>query len=85
MDELKKRLTTASVLILPDDSSDYVIYSNASLRGMGCVLIQNGWVISYLSQQLKLHEKNYPTHDLELAAMVFALKAWMHYLYGRRC
>ena len=85
MDKLKRRLTTAPVLILPDDSSDYVIYSDASLRGMGCVLMQNGRVISYLSRQLKPHEKNYPTHDLELAAVVFALKAWRHYLYGRRC
>ena len=85
MDELKRRLTTAPVLTLPDDSSDYVIYSDASLRGMGCVLMQNGRVISYLSRQLKPHERNYPTHDLELAAVVFALKAWRHYLYGRRC
>ena len=66
MDELKRRLTTAPVLTLPDDSSDYIIYSDASLRGMGCVLMQNGRIISYLSQQLKPHEKNYPTHDLEL-------------------
>ena len=85
MDELKRRLTTAPVLTLPDDSSDYVIYSDASLRGMGCVLMQNGRIISYLSRQLKPHERNYPTHDLELAAVVFALKAWRHYLYGRRC
>ena len=85
MDKLKKRLTTAPILTLSDDSSDYVIYSDASLRGMGCVLMQNGWVISYLSRQLKPHERNYPTHDLELAAVVFALKAWRHYLYGRRC
>ena len=82
---IKEELTTAPVLTLPDDSSDYVIYSDASLRGMGCVLMQNGQVISYLSRQLKLHEKNYPIHDLELAAVVFALKAWRHYLYGRRC
>ena len=85
MDELKRRLTTAPVLTLSDDSSDYVIYSDASLKGMDCVLMQIGWVISYLFWQLKLHEKNYPTHDLELAAVVFALKAWRHYLYGRRC
>ena len=85
MDEVKRRLTTAPILILPDDSSDYVIYSDASLRGMGCVLMQNGRVISYLSRQLKPHERNYLTHDLELAAVVFALKAWRHYLYGRRC
>ena len=85
MDELKRRLTTAPVLILLDDNNDYVIYSDASLRGMGCVLMQNGQVISYLSRQLKPHEKNYPTHDLELAAVVFALKAWRHYLYGQRC
>ena len=85
MDELKRRLTTTPTLILLDDSSDYVIYSDASLKGMDCVLIQNRRIISYLSRQLKPHERNYPIHDLELAAVVFALKVWKHYLYGRRC
>ena len=85
MDELKRRLTTTSVLMLSDDNSDYVIYSDASLRDMGCVLMQNGRVISYLSRQLKLHERNYPIHDLELVAVVFTLKVWRHYLYRKWC
>ena len=85
MDELKRRLTTAPVLILPDDDSDFVVYSDASQRGMGYVLMQNERVVAYISRQLKPHERNYPTHDLELAAVVFALKVWRHYLYGRKC
>ena len=62
-----------------------MVYCNASKEGMGCVLMQNGWIISYLSWHLKPHERNYLTHDLELAVVVFALKAWRHYLYGRWC
>ena len=84
MDELKRRLTIVPILILLDDNSDLVIYSDASLRGIVCVLMQNGKVILYLSQQLKPYEKNYPTHDLELVAIVFALKVWRHYLYRRK-
>jgi hypothetical protein len=83
--ELKNRLTSAPVLVLPDDSGEYVIYSDASRQGLGCVLMQHGNVIAYASRQLKTHELNYPTHDLELAAVVFALKIWRHYLYGARC
>ena len=79
---LKERLTTAPVLALPDDSGEFVIYSDASKMGLGCVLMQNGKVIAYGSRQLKIHEVNYPTHDLELAAIIFALKSWRHYLYG---
>ncbi|WMV25681.1 hypothetical protein MTR67_019066, partial [Solanum verrucosum] len=60
----------------------FVVYCDASRVGLGCVLMQNGKVIAYASRQLKVHEKNYPTHDLELAAVVFALKIWRHYLYG---
>ena len=82
MDELKRRLTTAPVLTLPNDSSDYVIYSDASKMGLGCVLMQHGKVVAYASRQLKILEQNYATHDLELAAVVFALKLWRHYLYG---
>ncbi|KAM5578041.1 hypothetical protein ABKV19_008388, partial [Rosa sericea] len=82
--ELKNRLTSAPVLALPDDSGEYVIYSDASRQGLGCVLMQHGNVIAYASRQLKPHELNYPTHDLELAAIVFALKLWRHYLYGAR-
>ena len=62
-----------------------MIFSDASLNGLGCVLMQEGKVVAYASTQLKLHEKNYPTHDLELAAIVFALKIWRHYLYGEKC
>ncbi|KAH0655152.1 hypothetical protein KY285_030034 [Solanum tuberosum] len=80
--ELKTRLTTTPVLTLPEGSDGYVIYCDASRVGLGCVLMQRGKVIAYASRQLKVHEKNYPTHDLELAAVVFALKIWRHYLYG---
>lgn len=79
--ELKNRLTSAPVLALPDDSGEYVIYSDASRQGLGCVLMQHGNVIAYASRQLRPHELNYPTHNLELAAIVFALKLWRHYLY----
>ena len=58
------------------------MYCDASRVGLGCVLMQNGKVIAYASRQLKVHEKNYPTHDLELAVVVFALKIWHHYIYG---
>ncbi|VVA39148.1 PREDICTED: retrotransposon, partial [Prunus dulcis] len=83
--ELKKRLTTAPVLALSDNSGNLVIYSDASLQGLGCVLMQHDQVIAYASRQLKKHEQNYPVHDLELAAVVFALKIWWHYLYGETC
>ena len=59
-----------------------MVYSDTSRQGLRCVLMQDGRVIAYASRQLKKHEKNYPTHDLELAAVVFALKIWIHYLYG---
>ncbi|CAL2228371.1 unnamed protein product [Prunus armeniaca] len=72
--ELKKRLITAPVLALPDNSRNFVVYSYASLQGLGCVLMQHDWVIAYASRQLKKHEQNCPVHDLELAAVVFALK-----------
>ncbi|KAL8145815.1 hypothetical protein AgCh_003819 [Apium graveolens] len=83
--ELKKRLVTASVLVLPDEKGEFVIFSDASYKGLGCVLMQHGKVIAYASRQLKPHEQKYPTHDLELAAIVFALKIWRHYLYGEKC
>ena len=82
---LKEKLTHAPVLALPDGVEDMVVYSDASHSGLGCVLMQRGKVIAYASRQLKVHEKNYPTHDLELAAVVFALKIWRHYLYGVKC
>ncbi|KAI3670853.1 hypothetical protein L1987_87495 [Smallanthus sonchifolius] len=83
--ELKKRLTEAPVLTLPEGTEDLVVYSDASYLGLGCVLMQRGKVIAYASRQLKTHEMNYPTHDLELAVVVFALKLWRHYLYGIKC
>ena len=83
--ELKKRLVTAPVLALPDEKGNFVIYSDASLKGFGCVLMHYGRVIAYASRQLKTQELKYPTHDLELAAIVFALKIWRHYLYGEKC
>ena len=79
---LKKSLTTAPVLTLPKRNEGFVVYSDASKLGLGCVLMQNGKVVAYASRQLKIHEQNYATHDLELAAVVFALKLWRHYLYG---
>ncbi|XP_058185964.1 uncharacterized protein LOC131303212 [Rhododendron vialii] len=82
--ELKKRLTTAPVLIVPERGVGYSVYYDASKEGLGCVLMQLGRVVAYGSRQLKTHERNYPTHDLELAAVVFALKGWHHYLYGER-
>ena len=83
--ELKDRLTSAPVLAIPSGTEGYVIYSDASKQGLGCVLMQHERVIAYASRQLRNHERNYPTHDLELAAVVFALKIWRHYLYGVSC
>ncbi|KAL4026110.1 hypothetical protein IC575_014534 [Cucumis melo] len=82
--KLKKRLVTAPILALPVTGKDYVIYCDASRLGLGCVLMQDGNVIAYASRQLKEHECNYPTHDLELAAVVLALKIWRHYLFGEK-
>jgi hypothetical protein len=71
---LKEKLTTTPVLILPDVHKSFSVYCDASYTGLGCVLMQEGRVVAYSSRQLKIHEKNYPTHDLELAAVVHALK-----------
>jgi hypothetical protein len=79
--ELKQRLVFTLVLTLSRESEKFVVYSDPSLHGLGCVLMQQGKVIDYASRQLKDHEKNYPTHDLELAAIVYALKIWRHYLF----
>ncbi|KAI3797887.1 hypothetical protein L1987_33151 [Smallanthus sonchifolius] len=84
-EELKARLTQAPVLTLPEGNEDLVVYTDASGQGLGYVLMQRGKVIAYASRQLKIHEVNYPTHDLELAAVVFALKIWRQYLYGVKC
>ncbi|XP_075524539.1 uncharacterized protein LOC142556936 [Primulina tabacum] len=79
---LKDKLTSAPVLVLPCGTEDFVVYTDASKQGLGAVLMQREKVIAYASRQLKEYEKNYPTHDIELAAVVFALKIWRHYLYG---
>jgi hypothetical protein len=84
-DELRKRLTTAPVLVMPDIHKSFDIYYDASKQDLGCVLMQEGHVIAYASHQLRKHEQNYPTHDLELGAVVHALKIWRHYLLGHRC
>ncbi|GJY51377.1 putative reverse transcriptase domain-containing protein [Tanacetum coccineum] len=81
---LKEKLCNAPVLALPDGPDDFVVYCDASKQGFGCVLMQRGKVIAYASRQLKKHEKNYTTHDLELGVVVFALKIWRHYLYGMK-
>ncbi|XP_060209835.1 uncharacterized protein LOC132636820 [Lycium barbarum] len=84
-ENLKSLLTQALILTLPTERKEYVIYSDASHHGLGCVLMQERKVVAYASRKLKTHELNYPTHDLELAAIVFALKIWRHYLYGEKC
>ncbi|GJU84470.1 putative reverse transcriptase domain-containing protein [Tanacetum coccineum] len=81
---LKDKLCNAPVLALLDGLEDFVVYCDAFRIGLGCVLMQRGKVIAYASKQLKIHEKNYTTHDLELGAVVFALKIWRHYLYGKK-
>ncbi|EOY26510.1 DNA/RNA polymerases superfamily protein [Theobroma cacao] len=83
--ELKNRLTSAPILTLSVSEKEFVVYSDAPKLGLGCVLMQDEKVIAYASRQLMKHETNYLTHDLELAAVVFALKIWRHYLYGERC
>jgi hypothetical protein len=82
---LKQKLTTAPLLVLPDVHKPFSVYYDASYTGLGCVLMKEGKVVAYSSLQLKVHEKNYPTHDLELAEVVHALKTWRHYLYGQKC
>ncbi|GJT22978.1 putative reverse transcriptase domain-containing protein [Tanacetum coccineum] len=82
---LKQKLCSAPILALPEGSEDFIAYCDASKKGLGAVLMQREKVIAYASRQLKIHEKNYTTHDLELGAVVFALKIWRHYLYGTKC
>jgi hypothetical protein len=82
---LRQHLTTTSVLAQPDNSQPFDVYCDASGTGLGCVLMQNNRVIAYASRALRPHEQNYPTHDLELAAVVHALKMWRHYLMGTHC
>ncbi|GJQ98438.1 putative reverse transcriptase domain-containing protein [Tanacetum coccineum] len=82
---LKQKLCSALILALPEGSEDFIAYCDASIKGLGVVLMQRDKVTAYVSCQLKIHEKNYTTHDLELGAVVFALKIWRHYLYGTKC
>ncbi|GJS18358.1 retrovirus-related pol polyprotein from transposon 17.6 [Tanacetum coccineum] len=81
---LKQKLCSAPILALPEGSENFVVYCDASHKGLGTVLMQKEKVIAYVSRQLKVHEKNYTTHDLELGAVVFALKMWRHYLYDTK-
>ena len=82
--ELKRRLTSAPILVVPKQGHRYTVYCDASKDGLGCVLMQSGRVVAYGSRQLNNHEHNFLTHDLELAAIVFALKIWRHYWYGEQ-
>ncbi|GJX25593.1 reverse transcriptase domain-containing protein [Tanacetum coccineum] len=82
---LKQKLCEAPILALPEGNDNFVVYCDASLQGLGVVLMQREKVIAYASRQLKPHEENYTTHDLELGAVIFALKIWRHYLYGTKC
>ena len=82
--ELKRRLTSAPILIVPKRGQRYIVYCDASKDGLECVLMQSRRVVAYGSWQLKNHEQSYPTHDMELVAIVFALKVWRHYLYGEQ-
>jgi hypothetical protein len=84
-EELKKHLTSAPVLVLPDVTKKFDLCCDASCRGLGCVLMQEGQVVCYASRQLRKNEENYPTHDLEKAAVVHALNIWRHYLIGHHC
>jgi hypothetical protein len=83
--ELKKRLTMTPVSTMYDMKRPFLIYCDASDQGLGCVLMQDGHIVAYASRQLKKHEEKYPIHDLELAAVVHALKIWRHYIIGKRC
>jgi hypothetical protein len=82
---LKNKLVSSLILALPESGKRFTVYTDASRIGLGCVLMQEGRVIAYGSMQLRKHEGNYLTRDLELAAVVFALKSWRHYLYGESC
>ncbi|GKA85535.1 putative reverse transcriptase domain-containing protein [Tanacetum coccineum] len=83
--ENRKLCALTTILALPEGSEDFVVYCDTSIKGLGAVLMQRMKVIAYASRQLKIHEKNYTTHDLELGAVVFALKIWRHYLWLTKC
>ena len=82
---MKKKLVSAPLLTLPKSGNEFTVCSDASIQGLGCILMQDGRVIAYTSHQLKPHEKKYLVHDLDLAAIVLALKQWLHYLFGEKC
>ncbi|GKE40721.1 putative reverse transcriptase domain-containing protein [Tanacetum coccineum] len=82
---LKQKLCEATILALPEGNNNFVVYCDASLQGLGAVLMQREKVIAYASRQLKPHEENYTTHDHELGVVVFTLNIWRHYLYGTKC
>ncbi|GKF15615.1 putative reverse transcriptase domain-containing protein [Tanacetum coccineum] len=82
---LKQKLCSAPILALPEGSKDFIVYCDVSIKGLGAVLMQREKVIAYASRQLKIYKKNYTTHDLELGAVVFALKIWRHYFYRTKC
>jgi hypothetical protein len=84
-DQLRSKLMATAVLIMPDLQKNFDIYCDACCQNLGCVLMQEGHVIAYASRQLRKHELNYPTHDLELVAVVHALKIWRHYIMGTKC
>ncbi|KAD6795681.1 hypothetical protein E3N88_06577 [Mikania micrantha] len=79
---LKQKLSNAPILTLPNGTDNFVVYCDASHQGLGCLLMQKDKVITYAPRQLRVHEKNCTTHELELGAVVFALKIWRHYLYA---
>ena len=81
---LKRRLTSAPILIVLEMGQRYTVFCDASKDGLGCIFLKSGRVVAYGSRQLKNHEQNYPTHDMDLATVVFALEIWRHYLYGEQ-
>src|SRR3954466_5538879 len=83
-EELKRRLTTTPILTPLDESQPFQVFCDASLNGLGGVLMQGKNIVAYTSRQLKVNERNYPTHDLELAAVIHALVTWRHLLLGRK-
>ncbi|GJU09924.1 putative reverse transcriptase domain-containing protein [Tanacetum coccineum] len=82
---LKEKLCSVPILALPEGAENFIVYCDASHKGLGVVLMHNEKVIAYASRQLKIYEKNYTTHDMELGVVVFVLKIWRHYLYGTKC
>nr|GEW22499.1 putative reverse transcriptase domain-containing protein [Tanacetum cinerariifolium] len=82
---LKQKSCSAPIMALPEGSEDFVVYCDASIKGLGAMLMQREKLIAYALRQLKTHKENYTTHDLELGTVVFALKIWRHYLYGTKC